>query len=94
MTKLGGGMRYEHEIRVDGVAPVPVADACQHSHKDGPNTRRPHQIFPRSGVHQPKNARGVGSHPTVSRATRAFFFLVHPITNNCNSEEKCNVECE
>jgi hypothetical protein len=57
MSKLGGGMRHVDEIRGDGVAPVPAADACLHSHKDGPNTRRPHQSSRAAGSHQPKNAR-------------------------------------
>ena len=50
-------MRCVSKIRADGVAPVPVADACQHSHKDGPNTRRPHQSSRVADAHQPKNAR-------------------------------------
>jgi hypothetical protein len=28
---MGGVMRRVHKIRIDGVAPVPVADACLHS---------------------------------------------------------------
>ncbi len=59
MKEFGGGMRCGDEIREDGVAPVPVADTCQHSHKDGPNTRRPHQqhALRAAGCYQPKSAQ-------------------------------------
>ncbi len=50
-------MRYVSKIRAYGVAPVSVTDACQHSHKDGPNTRRPRQSFRVADAHQSKNAR-------------------------------------
>jgi hypothetical protein len=50
-------MRCVSQIRANGVAPVPVTDACLHSHKDGPNTRRPRQSSRAADVHQSKNAR-------------------------------------
>lgn len=63
--KFGGGMPCVYENRGDGVAPIPVPDAREQAHKSGPNTRRPHQIFPaQRGIHQAKNARGVGQSPT------------------------------
>src|SRR5579872_7300055 len=45
LNNFGGGMRCGGEIRADGVAPVPVADAHQHSQNGGPNTRSPHQNY-------------------------------------------------
>jgi len=54
-----GGRMRRVEIRADGVAPVPVADACQQAYKSGPKPRRPHQ---------PKNARGAGRSPAGREA--------------------------
>jgi hypothetical protein len=56
-------MRCVDEIRADGVAPVPVAEARQQAHKSGPKARRPRQ-FSGAAVHlQPKSARGLGRSP-------------------------------
>ena len=51
MTNFGGGMPCVYEIRADGVAPVPVADAREQAHKSGPKTRRPHHDHPREAGH-------------------------------------------
>jgi hypothetical protein len=61
-------MRCDDEIRADGVAPVPVADAHPHSQQ----SRAEHPLPPTSlagaaGTHPPKNALGCGaSSPATS----------------------------
>lgn len=84
MNEFGGGMRCVSQIRADGVAPVPVADARLHSHKDGPNTRRPHQLSRAAYVHQPKNAREHEGGALVTRAARLPSSL-DSYTNNRNT---------
>ncbi len=96
MSELGGGMRCVSQIRADGVAPVPVADACLYSLKSGPNTRRPRQI-PRVAVsHQPKNARRsrrrslLGAReasPMLRSEAEQQVSSLDPYTNNRNTEE-------
>lgn len=50
-------MRRDDEIRVDGVAPVPVADARQQAYESGPKARRPHHFDGAAVQPQPKTAR-------------------------------------
>lgn len=75
MKHFGGGMPCVYEIRGDGVAPIPVPDAREQAHKSRPKTCRLHQTSPaKRGVHQAKNARGVGQSPTVfAREARGLF---------------------
>jgi hypothetical protein len=62
-----------------------VADTRQHSHKDGPNTRRPHQPFRAAEGYQPKNARGVGQSPIGAEG--AVQSCLVPVENNRNSQQ-------
>jgi hypothetical protein len=91
MNKLGGGMRHVDEIRADGVAPVPVADACLHSHKDGPNTRRPHQSFRAAGNYRPKNARVIEGSALIGAEGPVSSSLVTYTNNrnNCGEQDLC-----
>jgi len=97
-------MRCVDEIRGDGVAPVPVADACLHSqqvtaeHCPPPSHNHDCSALTRvykasgsvmnvsygsnraAGIHQPKNARGLGQSPKVSVRAAHLLFLSLPTT--------------
>ena len=78
MSNFGGRMRGVEQIRADGVAPVAVPDARQQAYKSGPKTQRPCQCFSaQRGVHQAKNARGLGRFPGVlaARSAAGLVFL-------------------
>ena len=57
------------EVRANGGAPVPVADARQQAHKRGPNTRRPLR-------HQPNNVQEREASALVISQLRRFFELL------------------
>ena len=85
-------MRCVSQIRADGVAPVPVADACQRSHKDGPKTRRPHQSFGVAGAHQPKNARGLGQSPNLDSRREALGSLSASVDREAGALDTFRIE--
>jgi hypothetical protein len=74
-------MQCGDEIRVNGVAPIPVADA--QAHKIGVKTRRLHQLSCAAGQNQPKNARGLGRSPIS--ATGAVPPSLDSIQNKCDT---------
>lgn len=71
MDHFGGGMPCVHQIRGDGVAPIPVPDAREQAHKSGPKTRRLHHHFSAGGQSSGQKRAGFGVEPQGFRARSA-----------------------